>query len=115
MAECAGSCEEAGGLAVFRRELHGCFTRRADALFELGDAVLAARKAVSLPYLSEELSFRRSYGMVYQGLAEGRIDEDGLRDLLVRWRPAEWPCVFGTDASRSEGRRVGEGCRARTA
>lgn len=88
----------AGRLAVFRRDLYGCFTLRADALFELGDALLAAGRVPSLPYLSEEPAFRRSHGMVYQGLVEGRVDEDALRDLLVRCRPAEWPCVFGIDA-----------------
>ena len=30
-------------LAAFRTELHACFTRRADALFELGDALLCAQ------------------------------------------------------------------------
>jgi hypothetical protein len=29
-------------LGGFRAELHACFTRRADALFELGDALLCA-------------------------------------------------------------------------
>ena len=72
---------------------------RADALFELGDAVLTAGRVPSLPYLSEELAFRRGHGMIYQGLAEGRVDEEALRELLVRWRPADWPCVFGIDAS----------------
>jgi hypothetical protein len=33
----------AGRLAVFRRELYGCFTARADALFALADAVLCNR------------------------------------------------------------------------
>jgi hypothetical protein len=62
------------------------------------DAVLAAGPVPSLPYLSLEPAFRRSHGMVCQGLAEGRADEDALRDLLVCWRPADWPCVFGIDA-----------------
>jgi hypothetical protein len=53
----------------------------------------------SLPYLSLDPAFRRGHGMVYQGLAQGRVDEDALRDLLVRSRPADWPCVFGIDAS----------------
>jgi hypothetical protein len=30
-------------LDQFRAELHACFTRRADALFELGDALLCAQ------------------------------------------------------------------------
>jgi hypothetical protein len=37
-------------LGAFRAELHACFTRRADALFELGDALLCAPAPVpSLP------------------------------------------------------------------
>jgi hypothetical protein len=35
------------------------------------DAVLAAGPVPSLPYLSLEPAFRRSHGMVCQGLAEG--------------------------------------------
>jgi hypothetical protein len=30
-------------LGAFRAELHGSFTRRADALFELGDALLCSQ------------------------------------------------------------------------
>jgi hypothetical protein len=33
-------------LAHFRTELHACFTRRADALFELGDALLCTQAPV---------------------------------------------------------------------
>ena len=98
------SCQAAGGdaldqLAGFRRDAYRCLWRRADALFETVEAVLAAGRVPSLPYLSLEPAFRRGHGMVYQGLAQGRIDEDALRDLLVRARPADWPCVFGIDAS----------------
>jgi hypothetical protein len=39
-------------LDAFRTELHACFTRRADALFELGDALLCAQAFPSLPHLS---------------------------------------------------------------
>lgn len=98
------SCRPAGGnaladLAGFRREMRRCLWRRPDALFELADAVLTAGPVVSLPYLSLEPVFRRGHGMVYQGLAEGGIDEEALRDLLVAWRPREWPLVFAVDAS----------------
>ncbi len=98
------SCQLAGGnaladLAGFRREMRRCLWRRPDALFELADAVLTAGPVVSLPYLSLEPVFRRGHGMVYQGLAEGGIDEEALRDLLVAWRPREWPLVFAVDAS----------------
>jgi DDE superfamily endonuclease len=101
------SCQEsqpAGGkalgeLAGFRREMFWCLWRRPDALFELADAVLTAATVPSLPYLSLEPGFRRGHGMIYQSLAEGGIDEDALRDLLVRWRPRDWPLVFAIDAS----------------
>src|SRR5262249_26074430 len=51
------------------------------------------------PYLSLEPVFRRSHGMIYQALAGGGIDEEALRDLLVAWRPRDWPLVFAVDAS----------------
>ena len=87
------------GLAGFRRELYRCLWRRPDALFELADAVLTSGRAGSLPYLSLEPAFRRGHGMVYQALAEGGIDEEALRDLLVAVRPADWPLAFAIDAS----------------
>jgi hypothetical protein len=87
------------GLARFRQEMSWCLWRRRDALCELADAVLTAGPVPSLPYLSLEPVFRRGHGMVYQGLAEGRIDEEALRDLLVAWRPRDWPLVFAVDAS----------------
>jgi hypothetical protein len=104
MACMAGSCQQAGGEAVvrlawFRRELFWCLWRCPDALFELADAVLTAGRAGSLPYLSLEPVFRRGHGMVCQALAEGGIDEEALRDLLVAARPRDWPLVFAIDAS----------------
>src|SRR5205809_1126216 len=39
-------------LGHFRAELHACFTRRADALFELGDALLCAPSVPSVAQLS---------------------------------------------------------------
>jgi hypothetical protein len=99
------ACQQAGaiavaGLARFRRELLWCLWRRGDALFEVADAVLTAPGLVaSLPYLSLEPAFRRGHGMIYQALAEGAVDEEALRDLLVAWRPRDWPLVFAIDAS----------------
>jgi len=95
---CPGDALE--GLTWFRRELHECLWRRPDSLFELADAVLAAPGPVaSLPYLSLEPAFRRGHGMIYQALADGRIEEEALRDLLVAARPRDWPLVFAIDAS----------------
>ncbi len=38
----AGSAGELGMLSVFRRDFYDCLRRRADALFELCDALLCA-------------------------------------------------------------------------
>lgn len=71
------------GLQVVRGLVHGCFTRRADALFEALDALLCAEAVPSLPHLSLVGGHRRGWGSVYAALSRGRIDEDALRDLLA--------------------------------
>jgi hypothetical protein len=86
-------------LGGFRAELHACFTRRADALFELGDALLCAQTAPSLPYLSLEPACRRGWGSVYAALACGRIDVERLRDLLARHLPDVDPLVFAVEVT----------------
>ena len=78
-------------LIGFRAEAYRCFVARADALFELADAVLTADHPVdSLVELSSEKVFRRGHGALYDGLAAGRIDEGRLGDLLAAsWEPAD--------------------------
>jgi hypothetical protein len=102
MATHAANANAADVLREFRSQMYGCLRRRGDALFELGDALLSAGPVPSLPHLSCEPVFRRSHGMVYQGLAKGRVDSEALRDALVAHRPAKWPLVFGVDASTVE-------------
>jgi hypothetical protein len=48
-------------LDQFQAELHACCTRRADALFELGDALLCTQAVGSLPHLSLEPGYRRGW------------------------------------------------------
>jgi DDE superfamily endonuclease len=86
-------------LGAFRSELHACFTRRADALFELGDALLCAQAVPSLPHLSLEPVHRRGWGSSYAALACGRIDADRLRELLVGCLPHADPLVFAVDVT----------------
>jgi hypothetical protein len=86
-------------LGGFRSELHACLTRRADALFELGDALLCAPAIPSLPHLSLEPVCRRGWGSAYAALARGRIDAERLRDLLVSSLPAADPLVFAVDVT----------------
>jgi DDE superfamily endonuclease len=87
-------------LAAFRAELHACFTRRADALLELGDALLCAQTPLpSLPHLSLEPVHRRSWGSTYAALARSQVDAERLRDLLAGSLPAADPPVFAVDVT----------------
>lgn len=73
-----------GRLAEFRAEFHRCLTARADALFELVDAVLCGDTAVrSLAELSLAGQHRRGHGSLYAGLNLGRIDVNRLRTALA--------------------------------
>ena len=74
-------------LHTFRADLYGCFSRRADALFELVDALLAAESVTSLAHLSFQAPHRRGWGSIYDALAEGRLDVDALRTTLAQAPP----------------------------
>jgi hypothetical protein len=56
------SPERLEDLKGFRTALYDCATRRADAWFELVDALLATERLVSLPHLSLEPVHRRGHG-----------------------------------------------------
>ena len=84
-------------LQTFRAQLHACFFRRADALFELGDALLCAQALPSLPHLSLEPIHQRGWGSTYAALACGQIDTEQLRDLLASHLPPADPLVFAVD------------------
>jgi hypothetical protein len=86
-------------LGAFRTELRACCTRRGDALFELGDALLSADSFLSLPHLSLEPVCRRGWGSVYAALARGEVDAERLRDLLAGCLPDADPPVFAVDVT----------------
>jgi hypothetical protein len=86
-------------LGAFRTELHACCTRRADALFDLGDALLCTPAIASVAHLSLEPAHRRGWGSAYAALARGRIDSERLRDLLASYLPPADPLVFAVDVT----------------
>lgn len=92
-----------GELVAFRQEFYGCLSARADALFELCDAVLCAEGPVtSLPELSLVGVHRRGHGALYDALAAGKIDivrfEQALAGLeLPRWKNRQ--LVIGVDVT----------------
>jgi hypothetical protein len=80
----AGMVGASGDLAWFRQEFYACLSRRADALFELTDAVLCSEGPVrSLAELSLVGEHRRGHGGLYAGLARGRVDVDRLRHAVL--------------------------------
>src|SRR5215217_8329231 len=86
-------------LRTFRTDLHGSFTRRADALFELVDALLTAESATSLPHLSLQAAHRRGWGSLYDALAEGRLDVEALRATLAQYPATDSQPVYAIDLS----------------
>jgi hypothetical protein len=72
-------------LGAFRTELHACFGRRADALFELGDALLCAPAITSVAQLSLEPSYRRGWGSAYAAWPAGASTSTGSATC---WSPA---------------------------
>jgi hypothetical protein len=87
-----GAARARGVLAGFRRELYRCFTARADALFELADAVLCAEGPVrTLVGLSLAPEHRRGHGGMYDGLNAGRVDVARLRRSLAALPVPAWP------------------------
>jgi DDE superfamily endonuclease len=64
-----------GELAAFRQEFYPCLTARADALFELAEAVLCTDGPVrSLVGLSLAPEHRRGHRVLYDAVNCGRID-----------------------------------------
>jgi hypothetical protein len=92
-----------GDLAAFRQEFYRCLPLRADALFELTDAVLCADGPVTtLVGLSLAAEHRRGHGALYDGLDAGRIQVDRLRRSVASLpvpRDAHGRITLGVDVS----------------
>ena len=74
-------------LRAFRCSLYDCLHRRADALFELTDAVLTPGAVPSPVHLSLEAPHRHGWGSLYAAaLLRGQIDAEALRVLLASHR-----------------------------
>lgn len=87
-------------LEKFRDEVHQCFTRWADTLFETVDALLCGPARLdSLPHLSLQPELRRGHGSLYAALAEGDLDTDALGRVLAGAIQPDFGSVFAVDAS----------------
>src|SRR5512135_294669 len=94
-----------------RQHLYECFERGADALFNLGDALLSESQAQSLPELSLSPFFERQWPSVYEALEDGRLNVERVRALWVSVLLAErgenepvWIAVDGSKLPRPSAR-----------
>ncbi len=76
-------------LKDIRQQLYACMPRGADALFNLGDALLSESQAQSLPELSLSPFFERQWPSVYEALEDGCLNVEQVRALWVRVLLAE--------------------------
>ena len=100
--------DHAGGSALgemsrFRQEFYASLTARADALFELTEAMLCAdgpvRSLVELSLLAEH---RRGHGAMYDALGQGRVELQRIRRALAAGplpRAADGRIVLAVDVS----------------
>lgn len=89
-------------LVEFRQDLYACFGRRADALFEMVEALVVADGPVrSVAELMLVAGARRGWGSFYQALQDGVIDLAAVRDLMARQvrLPVAGPMMFAVDTS----------------
>lgn len=82
-------------LQTFRSKLLGIFSRRADALFELIDALMLTVDPRSPVELSLSPAFRRRFSMVYDALCNGQVDPEQARQLLTEAEPADALVIAG--------------------
>ena len=76
-----------GELSRFRQEFYTSLTARADALFELSDAVLCADGPVrSLVELTLTAEHRRGHGAMYDALSQGGVELQRMRRALAAGR-----------------------------
>ncbi len=82
-------------LLAFRLQVHASFTFRADALFELVDALLLSPIIRSAVEVSQSPVFRRRFASIYDALRHGKINFADLRKAVVAAEPDDAFTVGG--------------------
>jgi DDE superfamily endonuclease len=98
-----GQARALGELDRFRTDFYACLPARADALFELADALLCADGPVkTLVELSLAPEHRRGHGALYGAVNHGRLEVTRLRRTLAGLPPpraADGRIVLACDVS----------------
>ena len=94
-------------LQQFRRRLYQTFCQRADASFDLIDALAQSAQVESPVAVSQNPAFRRGYASVYDALDASRGDEEALSQLLFESVPPDSQTladyeVYAVDATLEE-------------
>jgi len=74
-------------LKNFRDEVYGCFGRAKDAMWNTVDARLPEDRARSFPELSLSAWFVRQWPSLYEGMEDGEIDQQRLRQVFTTFLP----------------------------
>ena len=111
-----GHCAEGtSAIGDFRERFYGCLGRRADAPFELTDAILTSSPVVSPVRMSLAPAHRRGWGSLHAAVSRGEPAAADIRGLLASYDPdpggppvyavdvSPWPSEAG-DAEASPGR-----------
>jgi len=98
-------------LKHIRQQVYASFERGADALFNLGDALLSESQAQSLPELSVSAVLLRQWHRGYEALEDGRINVEQVRAIWVSVLLADraenepiWIAVDGSNIARPSAR-----------
>ena len=89
-------------LSEFRRRSYACFTRAADALMNIADALLTETRARSLAQLSLSPFFQRQGPSLYEAFQDAKIDRKARLDVFAQHAPLPpegQRLVVGGDAS----------------
>ena len=89
-------------LADYRQALYDTFTRAADALFEVADALLTTPQPQAFIELSQAPGFQRGWPSLYAAFRDGHLDRTALRHLFAQYAPLPAPgarLVLGLDTS----------------
>lgn len=82
-------------LQQFRQTVYQSLIKRADAFFDLLDALTVACHVSSPVALSEETPFRRKFSSVFDTLLQGEFDFDELLSALYEHQPSDSEQIAG--------------------
>ena len=86
-------------LITFGEQAYQQLNRRADALFEMIDALLSLPSATAPAHMVLQPPFQRKWGSVYDALSAGHIDASGVEDLLAQHPLDAGQAVYAVDTS----------------